>query len=1011
MRKHTELTLKRIKRFHQQLKASYYYNLTPMKTTIHKSSEPISWEVAQKAIYEPIEPGELWGKDYDCAWFKFEGIVPQEFKGKYTVALIDVGGEACLFDKEGNPIQGLTNKRIEWTMTETIIKKRVHLFDPAEGGEKVSLMIDAGANNILGIKNVLTYTSMVDGIFNQADLAVFDREKWHLRLDVELLLQMAEELPEYTRHRRLILYALNEACNAYGEGTTEEIALCREILKKELDKPANASALKVSAIGHAHIDVAWLWPIRETVRKTARTFSTAIDLMNAYPDYKFGASQPVLYEFIKKAYPGLYSKVKEAVRNGQWECQGSMWVEADCNLSGGEALVRQTLYGKRFYLEEFGFEVKNLWLPDVFGYAASLPQLMKKADVDYFMSQKISWNQFNKFPHHTFSWQGIDGTQIFTHFLAPNNYRSDCSAMDLINLERNNNDIDRTEHALFLYGAGDGGGGPSRVYLEKLKRVKDLEDMPKVTLEFAETFFEKAESTAFDLQKWQGELYLELHRGTLTTQALTKKLNRKLEFLFREVEALYALYALDQYPLGQLNELWKVLLMNQFHDILPGTSTHRVHQECLEQYFEIQTELYGLKDQLIKNKGNSIFFFNSLIHSRTEALEVPVELVQNLDHQVVDSEKAIIQARIPALGFFDLDQIEIKGIDSNSLKASSEILENELIKIEFTGDGTISSIYDKDARREVVSAGQKANHFVLYEDKPNLWDAWDLDIFYEETKTSSPALIRSEALETGPIRAKVRFCYQSKLYSIIQDVQITSMSKQIDFITKIEWAENEKMLRAEFPVDIISERATFEIQYGHVPRSTHYNTSWDMAQFEVNAHKWADLSHFNYGVALLNDCKYGHKIKGNVISLNLLRSPKEPDPVADMHSHEFTYSLLPHKGNRFEGEVIQKAYQLNIPVTPAFDIPFNTGSLLQIDQPNIIVESIKKAEDSDELILRLYESYGIHCMATMQFGMNVKKIELVNLMERHLEDLNLKEEQCLELKFGMFEIHTLKLSV
>ncbi len=994
MKKHHELTLNRIRKFHARLKASYYYKNIPLKVGIHKSKEPLTWDQAQKVDYEPIEPDTKWGYAYDCAWFKLEGEVPKDMAGQYVVALVDVGGEACLFDDNGNPVQGLTNKRIEWTMTETIVKKRIHLFPEAKGGEKVSMMIDAGANNILGVKNVLTYESMVDGIFNQADLAVFDREKWHLRLDVELLLQMVIELPSTSRHRKLILYALNEACNQYGDGTADEVANCRATLAVELNKRANASALKVSAIGHAHIDVAWLWPLRETVRKTSRTFSTALRLMESYPDYKFGASQPVLYEMMKETFPDFYKRIKDAVARKQWECQGAMWVEADCNLTSGESLVRQFLYGKKFYQEEFGVDVKNLWLPDVFGYSAALPQLMKKSGVDYFMSQKMSWNQFNKFPHNTFIWEGIDGTEVFTHFIAPNNYRSDCSAMDLMNLERTNDDIDRSEHALFLYGAGDGGGGPSRVYLEKLKRVADLEDMPQVTLEFAEDFFEKASKTAFDLPKWQGELYLELHRGTLTTQAMTKKMNRKLEFLFRKVEMLYALYNVSEYPQAELDKHWKVLLMNQFHDIIPGTSINRVHQESVAQYREIEEALNELTSKLLGDSRGSL---------------VLNQLSSSVEGIIDDSNGNPVRVHVPSFGFFELSECITNSEDT--VVATNNSLENNLIKVEFASDGTISSIFDKEVNREAIAAGQFGNQLNLYEDRPVMWDAWDVDVYYEEKEPQKPELVSSEVLESNKLRSCIQQVYRSEHYDLTQKIYLYADSKRIDFVTTVDWREDYKMLRAEFPVNVKSDRASFEIQYGHTFRNTHSNTTWDMAQFEVVGHKWADLSQHNYGVAILNDCKYGHKIKDGLISLNLLRAAKEPDHEADMHVHEFTYSLFPHVGNHLDGRVIEESYALNIPLELASqNDDIVVGSQLSVEADNVILEACKKSESGDEIVFRFYEAYGTDVSACkIYFGFPVKKVELISLIEEYYDNLKV-DDNAISMDFGPFEIHTIKVT-
>jgi len=1025
MKKHPELTITRIQKFRNRLKGSYYTELTPMEARYVKSREPIGYHEVQKLKFSPISPGKKWGDTFDCAWFRFSGKVPEHFAGYEVVALVDIGGEACVFDKEGNPIQGLTNKRIEWTMKETIIKKRIYLFDVAEGGEEVELMVDAGANNILGVENVLTYESMEDGVFNEADLAIFDREKWYLYVEYDLLTNLMDELHETSRHKKLLIFALNQVINEYGEGTSDQVARCREILQTELEKPANASAIEAIAIGHAHIDIAWLWPLRETVRKAARTFSTALLLMEEYPDYKFGASQPHLYQMVKEAYPGLYERIKKAVARGQWECQGAMWVEADCNLSSGESLVRQIIHGKKFFKEEFGVEVNNLWLPDVFGYSAALPQLCIKSDVHYFMTQKISWNQFNTFPHHTFIWKGLDGTPIFSHFLAPNNYRSDVSSQDLINLERKNFDTDRNGYALFLYGAGDGGGGPSRIYIEKLRRAKSLEDLPKVKMAFAEEFFEKAAATSRDLQTWYGELYLELHRGTLTTHALTKKMNRKIEFLLRETEWLYAQYLPEKYPKAALDRLWKVLLLNQFHDIIPGTSITRVHQESLQQYEATAQELKALiQDCLVELTGKAFSeeatrtaLFNSLSWEREEVIFLPFEAALedekgNLQPYQSVEGGTLTLAKAPALGHTTSGKLRKVAHSSHvkAMNASFSYLENDLIRVDFNeDDGTIARIYDKEADREVLAGD--GNQLKIYEDRPNFWDAWDLDVFYEESQVERPALTSKEIAEEGPLRTAVRFQYASSLYTITQTVSLCVHTKRIDFHTKINWQETDKMLRAEFPVNIHAHQANFEIQYGYVQRPTHYNTSWDMAQFEVVAHKWADISQPNYGVAILNDCKYGHKIKSNVMSLNLLRSPKNPDPVADMHVHEFTYSLFPHVGDHIRGNVIREAYQLNIPirvvgVTEGTKLPQNS-SLLHIAPGNIIVEAVKHTEYGDDLILRLFEATGQDIKATIKLNIAAEKVLLVNLIERELEEIP-HTDGAFQLYFKPFELHTVK---
>ncbi|MBD3646177.1 MAG: alpha-mannosidase, partial [Pseudomonadales bacterium] len=448
----------------------------------------------------------------------------------------------------------------------------------ARGNEKVSLLFDVGANHLMGRQRNCE--------FRLAEVCVLNHEALTLYHEFRFLELLMLELDESSRHGQLVLRCLNDVCNMVTDFTDEEIAAARQRLGKELSRPAKDSALRVSAIGHAHMDVAWLWPLRETVRKCARTFSTALRMMEEYPDYHFGASQPQLYQMIKDAYPSLYRDIKKAVAGGRWEVQGGMWVESDCNIPSGESLVRQVLHGKRFFMKEFGIEVDFLWLPDVFGYSAALPQILKKSRINYFTTHKLNWNQFNKFPHHTMHWQGIDGTGIFAHFMAGNDYNVPCTPRAFMNYERENRDGDRTGHALCLYGIGDGGGGPGRTHIEWAQLARDLEDLPRVTMEKAADFFPRAERDANDLMTWVGELYFEYHRGTYTTHGLVKKMNRRLELLIRDVEIAWSQLPARDYPAGELDRLWKVILLNQFHDIIPGSSITLVYEEAHAQYRE-----------------------------------------------------------------------------------------------------------------------------------------------------------------------------------------------------------------------------------------------------------------------------------------------------------------------------------------------------------------------------------------------------------------------------------------
>jgi alpha-mannosidase len=1028
MKKHEDLTVFRLERFHDRLKESFYKGHRSMDCTYAWSDEPVPFNEIDTLTFEPIETETKWGSTFDCAWFKLKGTVPTEWQGREVVALIDVGGEGCVFDPDGVPVKGLTNKKLGWTLEPSVIKRRFYLFEEAKGGEAVELLVEAGANNILGVENVLTYESLEDGVFNQADIALFDRKGYELFIDFDILLQLALELEAHSRHRKVLIYVLNQVVNAYGAGSDDEIQACIRLLEPEFNKPANASSLNAIAIGHAHIDIAWLWPLRETVRKAGRTFSTAMYFIERYPDYRFGASQAHLYKMVQKAYPPLFEKIRKAVRAGQWECQGAMYVEADCNLPSGESLVRQLWYGKKFFREQFGIEVDNLWLPDVFGYSAALPQLMLKSDVRYFMTQKISWNQFNKFPHHTFLWQGIDGSEVFTHFLTPNNYRSDCGAKDLKNLERLNTDTDRTEYALFLYGAGDGGGGPSEDLIRKLRRAKNMEDLPKVEMALASTYFEKSARLNRDLQKWVGELYLELHRGTLTTQAALKMMNRRLEFLFRKVEKLYAIYAPVEYPQQALDACWEMLLLNQFHDILPGTSIQRVNEECMAQYRQIESELLTLDHKGRKLQKchagfpvgrNMLVVENDLSWTRDDVFTTRLEGdfydqkgIKLPSQKCRDGSTKVWIADVPSMG-----HKVVRYVESSMKKATigtDTRCENEFFVLEFDEQtGFLSSLFDKQIRRQVLIENKCGNHFKLYEDIPNLWDAWDIDAFYDEVKPSSPKLKKIAAGEDGDVFKSVELVFEADNYQIGQTVILYKNSRRIDFETQIDWHETNKMLRVEFPANVHSDRASFEIQYGHVFRSTHNNTDWDMAQFEVVAHKWADISQPNYGVGIINNGKYGHKIKGNVISLNLLRSPKTPDPESDMHEHRFTYSLFPHGGTMVQSDLIRQAYQLNVPLaiveagSEADEVEGNPWSFVQVSAESVVVEVIKKSEMHRGVLIRAYESKGYDVSCAFAFGRTIQEARLVNMMERDLGALEVVDRKKVTLEFKPFEIHSL----
>ncbi|WP_207229594.1 alpha-mannosidase [Ktedonosporobacter rubrisoli] len=973
--------------------------LTALQVEAWITPEPVPFAERLSGAHKELSIGQSWGKLWDCAWFHFTGTVPEQAGGKAIVLLIDLSGEACVVDQVGNPVLGLTT--VSSTFDKSLGrpgKRVVPLTEQAHGSEVIDLWADAGCNDLFGV-----YQD--SGSLKEAHIALYSTEMYQLYYDFAVLYELMQELPEDTARRHRILAALHKASLELVEYSSEEAQRARTILAPELAKTGGTPSLKVSAIGHAHIDLAWLWPLRETIRKGARSFATTLALMERYQDYIFGASQPQLYQWMKTYYPALYKRIQARVAEGRWEIQGAMWIEPDTNVPSGEALVRQLIYGKRFFREEFGKDPRMLWLPDVFGYTAALPQILKKAGVDYFLTIKLSWNTFNVFPHHTFLWQGIDGTQVLAHMPPEGTYNSSAAPRAIRATEKNFADKVVSEECVLLYGIGDGGGGPGREHLEYLARERNLEGLAPVKQEPIENFFQRIAEKTDEYKTWVGELYLEKHQGTYTTQARSKRFNRKLELALRELEffSFLALITAGQpYPSQQLDAIWQEVLLYQFHDILPGSSIKRVYDESLARYQELSNQVKQLTKKaqatLIRQpqaNRQTYTIFNSLSWVRSEWLQV-----QGQWRYVT----------VPSLGYSSLEITEQLANDApTQLVASAQILENDLLQLRFAPDGAIQAIFDKEHQRDVLAPQQLANRLSLYHDNG---DAWDFPMDYDERPALSFALESSHAFLTGP-QAIMEQHYSFGQSTLRQQVILTKGSRRIDFVTTVDWRESHKMLRTSFPLNVSATEATCDIQFGTIKRPTHHNTSIDMARYEVCAHKWVDLSQADYGVALLNDCKYGHKISQNVLDLNLLRSPHYPDPQADLAQHEFTYALFPHAGDHVAGQVMRAGYELNVPldVIPgelegSASLP--EASLVQISAENVILEGVKKAEQNDDLILRLYESAGATTRTELIAGIGIAEIWKTNLLEEkeaRLEHTGRKVEVVL----GPFEILTLRL--
>ena len=934
--------------------------------------EPVSYDEAVRGAYRPFRAGEAWGAPWSTTWFHVQGRVPDEWAGQKAVALIDLGFEGptgftceALAWKDGRPWRGVDPNHT-W----------LSIFGPV-----VDFYLEAAANPVATQSGPEPAPSMIalresdapQFIFRQAELAIQNEGARKAALDYRIVLELAEALASPD------LFAALEA------GDLSEV----------MARPSRATH-HITAVGHAHIDTAWLWPLREARRKCARSFSTALALMDEYPDYRFACSQPAQYAWMKEHYPDIYRGIQAKVASGQWEPVGAMWVEADCNLPSGEALVRQLLHGKRFFMREFGYETKELWLPDVFGYPGSLPQLIAEAGCDYFLTQKLSWNDTNKPEHHTFMWEGIDGTSIFTHFPPADTYNGDFSAGQVVWSAANFKDRSRSDRSLYLFGWGDGGGGPEPDMIEAARRLHNAEGAPRVELGTAGEFFERASAEAKDLTTWVGELYFELHRGTYTSQAWMKRLNRRAEQAMREAET-WSVAAGDGHPAAELEASWKKLLLNQFHDILPGSSIDWVYEEAERELADVGATgeaIIGRAVAGIAGTGPEIAIFNVNSHPRREIVDLGDRL------RVVEA---------PACGWAVQKDSSVRA--DQKVTVSDGAMENDLLRVRWDGRGLLTSIWDKEADREVLAAGRHGNLLQLHDDNPAMWDAWDLDIDYRNSVTDITGLSAQHVEQPGGLRGAVRFTREFGQSSITQRMVLDAGSRVLRFECDVDWQEEHKLLKVAFPVAVRSTQATYEIQFGHVSRPTHTNTSWDRARFEVCAQRWADLGEAGYGVALLNDCKYGYDILGSDMRLSLLRAPTHPDPTADRRWHRFTYALMPHPGDFRQAGVIEAAEDLNSPLRVVRSgLPAGSqASLVELNTRQVIVEAIKRAEDSNAVVVRLYEAWGGRCRVRLRTTLPARRAWLCDLLERDRSEVEVSDGE-LELELAPFKIVTLKLA-
>lgn len=825
-------------------------------------------------------------------------------------------------------------------------------------------------------------------------------------------------------------------------------------LEQELKKAGPALDVEVIGTGHAHIDVAWLWTLGQTRRKAGRTFTTVQRLMEQFPEYHFTQSQPQLYDYVRQDYPELFEAIKRRVAEGRWEPIGGMWVEADCNLSGSESLARQFLLGRTFFRKHFGADADTqvLWLPDVFGYAWNLPQLIKEAGYEYFFTIKIGWSQYNRLPYDSFWWQGLDGTKVLTHFsttpdpgVFASTYNAKATPAQNLGTWTNFQQKELQHTLLMAFGFGDGGGGPTREMLENVRAMNKFPGLPKLRNGSVKEFYAAMEREAgARLPTWNGELYLELHRGTYTTQSRNKRANRKSEFLLHDAEFLASVASLAnpgyRYPAEQLHKAWELVCLNQFHDIIPGSSINPVYVESQEQYAAIRAIAEQAQNDAaaaLHNGGRNLLIANPTSFARRDlaffAGELPAGHVPAtrdgtpLACQPADGGVWIDAGEVPpyTVGTLALTAGESPSTGASGLTVTPALLENDYLRVELNKAGDITRIFDKVNAREVLASGAIGGQFQVHEDRPVNWDAWDIDIFLTDKLWTAEPATSVTVIEAGPLRGAIEIRRRILNSDYVQQIALAYNSARLDFSTDIDWNERHIMLKVAFPVEVFSPTATYEIQWGNTERPTHRNTSWDWARFETCAQKWVDLSEGGYGVSVLNDCKYGHDIRDNIIRISLLRSTTYPDWNADQGEHRFAYSLLPHNG-RWNEATIAAAYELNDPLlvwmqegeaqlppavaedgTAAAFGPY-PPSFVACDAPNVVIETVKLAEDGDDLIVRLYEAQRMRGPITVTTSFPIKEAFRVNLLEEKQTKLEVNGN-ALVYPIRPYEIVTLRI--
>ena len=991
----------------------------------------------EAGVYSPCENrgeirlGDHWSTGYDEAhFFRTQFTVPESMAGKELRIEIEIGGEA-LVKVNGNFNGSVSASKYAPERGTIIIKERYN------AGDVLNIELEAGVNSMEFCDPAMDGAKSMEYTFKTAYVWVADEACEGYWYDLEVAFQALDFIKD--EHIYSLIYkAIDDSLHVVDYDFEEaevrkSIAAARKVYGEQLAKIPWSATSSVIFTGHSHIDVAWLWRVQESIRKSARTFSNVVSLMDKYPEMTFGQSQAVLYDMVKKQYPELYEQIKEKVANNQWDICGNVWVEADTNVASGEALIRQILYGTEFFKKEFGKVSKTYWLPDCFGFTWALPQIISRSGMTNFITSKLSYNDTNKFPFNMFRWQGNDGTQVMAHMMHPG-YNGVFSVSELMTSDRECNNKEQLDTAMQMYGYGDGGGGPTHWMLERGRRLQNFPGLPKAKVDHVDNFFDITAEKKEELPVWNGEMYYENHRGTFTSQAFVKKNNRRGEYALERNEMLSVIAGKIcgvEYQKAKIEEAWKVLLTNQFHDILPGTSIHEVFEDCKKEYAELRKLNRELKNELlaalnanVKTDGDSIVCWNLVACENS----LPVRLEVESDKLVplgADSKAlpCTFEKRengylmvftpdepLPAFGckVFKLGE---KQSEAAAVTATATLLENSKLKVVFDENGIITSVYDKVNSREALDG--KGNLLTVALDKCIHETAWNLEINYKKKVWELEKAESVKVLESNSQRGVVEFVRKFNKSTITQKVILNRDSDMVLFDTEVDWHETDKVLKAEFNVAVIDTDATYNIAHGAIKRPTHWNTSFDYTRFEVAAHKWADLSEGGYGVSLLNDCKYGYDIHNSRMRITLMRAPTCPDRTGDHGISTFVYALYPHKNGWQDADTVKNGLCLNVPAVARAvskqDGAVESGmSFVSVEGGTFAVDCIKPAQDGRGVIVRFAEEERRRGTAKVTWKLGGKTVTECNMIEEDETPVEFNGE-AFEFTYRPFEVKTFRI--